>query len=63
MVVLQNGVVTLRQVKVKERPTVRVVETLLDAGDDVREDDFKVSLINNMVFGRAIIIMCHDYFC
>ena len=48
MVVLQNGIVTLRIVKIKEQPTVEVYQTLLDAGDDVGENERKVSLNSYM---------------
>ena len=48
MVVLQNGIVTLRDIKIKEHPTVKVLQTLLDAGDDVGENEYKVSLSSYM---------------
>ena len=48
MVVLQNGIVTLHWVKEKEHPDVDVLQALLDAGDDLGEDDMKVSLSSYM---------------
>ena len=48
MVVLQNGIVTLHWVKEKEHPTVEVWQALLDVGDDLGENDAKVSLSNYM---------------
>ena len=43
VVVLQNGIVTIRDIK-KEHTTVYMYQTLLDAGDDVGENEYKVSL-------------------
>ena len=40
--------VTMHRVEEKERPTVDVWQALLDAGDDLGEDDFKVSLSSYM---------------